>query len=87
MLNTIGLLLPYNQASQIEARAFIERKRLCGLVCRLENIMLLASIRVKPGAQLWRLDKPLASLAQHFDVAYRPLSQPGYFTTLHGTRL
>jgi hypothetical protein len=51
--------------------AFIEREEIYGLGCRLVDIMLLGSVLITPGAQLWTLDKRLMGLAEKYNVAYR----------------
>ncbi|MEQ1602508.1 MAG: VapC toxin family PIN domain ribonuclease [Methylophilaceae bacterium] len=71
-LNSIGLLLPCNQASLSEVLHFIEREKLYGFGCGLVDISLLASTLITPGAALWTLDKRLAELAGRFGVAHRP---------------
>lgn len=71
-LNSLGLLLPCNQASLSEVMEFIERERLYGLGCGLVDMSLLASTLITPGAELWTLDKRLAELAGRFGVAHRP---------------
>ncbi|TAH39010.1 MAG: type II toxin-antitoxin system VapC family toxin [Gammaproteobacteria bacterium] len=58
------------QASQTEVLAFIESEKLYGLGCGLVDVSLLASARLTPGARLWTLDKPLASLASRFGVSW-----------------
>lgn len=71
-LNHMGLLQACKQASLSEVMAFIEREKLYGLGCGLVDMTLLASTLITPGAQLWTLDKRLASLAERFAVAHRP---------------
>jgi hypothetical protein len=69
-LNHIGLLELTHQASLREVMDFIEREQLYGLGCGLVHMVLLASTLMTPGAQLWTLDKRLATLAERFAVAH-----------------
>jgi hypothetical protein len=55
-----------------EVVAFINREKLYGLGCGLVDLMLLGSVLITPGAQLWTLDKRLMDLAARFKVAYSP---------------
>jgi predicted nucleic acid-binding protein len=71
-LDDLGTLQPIQQASMREVLAFIERERLYGLGCGLVDMVLLASVLMTPGVQLWTLDKRLAALAERFGVAHRP---------------
>jgi predicted nucleic acid-binding protein len=71
-LGDMALLLPADQAAPAEVRDFIERKALFGLGCGLIDLTLLASTLVTSSAQLWTLDKRLASLATRFGVCYTP---------------
>lgn len=71
-LNNLDLFLHCNQAGLREVRGFIERESLYGLGCGLVDMALLASTRITPGAELWTLDKRLATLAARFGVAHRP---------------
>ena len=71
-LSDLELLQHTQQASLREAINFIEREKLYGLGCGLVDILLLASTLMTPGAELWTLDKCLASLAERFEVLYRP---------------
>jgi len=66
----IGLLRQTQQASLREVMDFIEREDLYGLGCGLVDLVLLASTLLTPGAQLWTLDKRLATLAKRFDVLH-----------------
>ncbi|WP_027816600.1 type II toxin-antitoxin system VapC family toxin [Paraburkholderia bannensis] len=69
-LSDIGLLQAANQISLQEVVAFIDREKLYGLGCGLIDLMLLGSVLITPGSQLWTLDKRLFALAGRFDVAY-----------------
>ncbi|WP_321840387.1 type II toxin-antitoxin system VapC family toxin [Paraburkholderia bannensis] len=69
-LGDIGLLQAANQISLQEVVAFIDREKLYGLGCGLIDLMLLGSVLITPGSQLWTLDKRLFALAGRFDVAY-----------------
>jgi predicted nucleic acid-binding protein len=69
-LGEIALLRSCNQANLDEVVNLIEREKLYGLGCGLADTTLLASTLITPGARLWTLDKPLASLAERFGVAF-----------------
>lgn len=71
-LGDMALLLPADQAAPAEVRDFIEREALFGLGCGWIDLTLLASTLVTPSAQLWTLDKRLASLATRFGVCFAP---------------
>ena len=71
-LREIGLLQQARQASLSEVMIFIEQNKLFGLGCGLVDMVLLASTLITPDTTLWTLDKNLASLAERFDVVYRP---------------
>ena len=71
-LGDIALLLPADQASSDEVRAFIEREALFGLGCGLIDLTLLASTLITQGAQLWTLDQRLAALSERFGVCFAP---------------
>lgn len=71
-LGDMALLLPANQAGPDEVRDFIEREALFGLGCGLIDLTLLASTLITPNAQLWTLDKRLATLATRFGVCFAP---------------
>jgi len=71
-LGDMALLLPADQAAPGEVRDFIEREALFGLGCGLIDLTLLASTLLTPSAQLWTLDKRLASLAARFGVGFAP---------------
>jgi predicted nucleic acid-binding protein len=71
-LGDMALLLPADQAAPGEVRDFIEREALYGLGCGLIDMTLLASTLVTASAQLWTLDKRLASLAARFGVCFAP---------------
>ncbi|MBK6998887.1 MAG: type II toxin-antitoxin system VapC family toxin [Rhodoferax sp.] len=63
------------QASVREVLAWIEQERLherlFGLGCGLVDMLLLASTRMTPGAELWTLDKRLAALATRFGIMHQ----------------
>ncbi|BBU31039.1 twitching motility protein PilT [Burkholderia sp. THE68] len=71
-LSDIGLLRQAQQISVEEVMAFIEREALYGLGCGLVDLMLLGSVLMTPGAQIWTLDKRLMDISARFGVAYRP---------------
>lgn len=71
-LGDIGLLLPAHQATADEVRDFIEREVLFGLGCGWIDLTLLASTLITQSAQLWTLDKRLASLSERFGVRFVP---------------
>lgn len=72
-LNDMGLLQSSQQASLREVIDFVERERLYGLGCGLVDMVLLASTLMTPGAELWTLDKRLATLAERFGIIHRPV--------------
>lgn len=71
-LGDIGLLRQAQQASLREVMDFVEREKIHGLGCGLVDMILLASTLITPGAELWTLDKRLATLAERFAVIHRP---------------
>lgn len=71
-LGDMALLLPADQAAPDEVRDFIEREALFGLGCGLIDLTLLASTLMTASAQLWTMDKRLASLATRFGVCFAP---------------
>ncbi len=71
-LSDLAQLLPANQAAPDEVRDFIEREKLFGLGCGLIDLTLLASTLITQGAQLWTLDKRLASLSARYDISFVP---------------
>lgn len=71
-LSDIALLRETRQASLPEVMAFVERERLFGLGCGLVDMVLLASAKITPGAELWTLDTRLAALAERFGVRFQP---------------
>ena len=71
-LSDMALLLPADQAAPGEVRDFIEREALFGLGCGWIDLTLLASTLVTSSAQLWTLDKRLASLSTRFGVCFAP---------------
>lgn len=70
-LSDLGLLQTTQQASLHEVMDFVDREQLYGLGCGLVDMILLASTLMTPGAALWTLDKRLAELAAHFQVAHQ----------------
>ncbi|MCK0511706.1 VapC toxin family PIN domain ribonuclease [Aromatoleum buckelii] len=74
-LGDIGLLQQTQQASLREVMDFIEREKLHGLGCGLVETVLLASTLITPGAELWTLDKRLATLSERFGVMHQPISR------------
>jgi predicted nucleic acid-binding protein len=70
-LGDIGLLRPAHQISIEEVMTFIDREKLYGLGCGLVDMMLLGSVMMTPGAQLWTLDRRLMEVAERFGAAYR----------------
>ena len=71
-LNDIGYLQQTQQASLREVMDLIEREKLYGLGCGLVDMVLLASVLITQGAELWTLDKRLASLSERFGVLHQP---------------
>jgi len=71
-LSDMALLLPAHQAAPDEVRDFIEREKLFGLGCGLIDLTLLASTLITQGAQLWTLDKRLASLSARYGICFVP---------------
>lgn len=71
-LRDLGLLQQSQQASVRETMDFIEREKLYGLGCGLVDLVLLASTIITPNAELWTLDKRLASLCGRFGVMHKP---------------
>lgn len=71
-LGDMALLLPANQAAPAEVRDFIEREALFGLGCGLIDLTLLASTLITQSAQLWTLDKRLASLSARYGICFVP---------------
>lgn len=71
-LGDMALLLPADQAATNEVRDFIEREVLFGLGCGLIDLTLLASTLITQNAQLWTLDKRLATLSERFGVCFAP---------------
>jgi hypothetical protein len=69
-LGDIGLLQQAHQATLQEVMDFVERECLYGLGYGLVDMVLLASTFMTPGAQIWTLDKRLATLAGRFAVSY-----------------
>lgn len=71
-LKDIGLLQQPKQASLREVMDFVEREKLYGFGCGLIDMVLLASTLMTPGAELWTLDRRLATLAERFGAIHRP---------------
>lgn len=71
-LGDMALLLPADQAAPAEVIDFIEREALFGLGCGWIDLTLLASTLMTSSAQLWTMDKRLASLATRFGVCFAP---------------
>jgi len=71
-LSDMALLLPAHQATPDEVRDFIEREKLFGLGCGLIDLTLLASTLITQGAQLWTLDRRLASLSARYGICFVP---------------
>ena len=71
-LGDMALLLPADQAAPAEVRDFIEREALFDLGCGWIDLTLLASTLMTSSAQLWTMDKRLASLATRFGVCFAP---------------
>ena len=70
-LHDIGLLRHVQQATWSEVMQFIEREQLYGQGFGGVDLTLLASTLMTPGAQIWTLDKRLATLARRLGVGYR----------------
>jgi len=70
-LANLALLQQTQTASLQEVVNFVEQEKLFGLGCGLVDMVLLASILITPGAQLWSLDKRLTALAERFGVGYQ----------------
>jgi len=71
-LKEIGLLQQAKQPGLHEVMDFIEQNKLYGLGCGLVDMVILASTLITPDTMLWTLDNHLASLAERFDIVYRP---------------
>lgn len=59
-------------ATSEEIMALIERKRLYDSGCVAVDISLLAATLLTSDVRLWTHDRPLATLAERFRVAYMP---------------
>ncbi|HBP4890415.1 TPA: PIN domain-containing protein [Pseudomonas aeruginosa] len=70
-LSDLGDLRPAQEPRHSEVLAFVEQQQLYGLGCGLVDITLLAAALMSH-AQLWTLDKRLASLATRLAVAHQP---------------
>lgn len=71
-LKDLALLQQTEHANLREVMDFIEREKLFGTGCGLVDVIILASTLMTPGAELWTLDKRLATLAARFGAAYNP---------------
>jgi predicted nucleic acid-binding protein len=71
-LADIGALRPAAVATPAEALALVARERLHDSGCGAIDMLLLASTRMTPGAQLWTDDRSLRALAQRLGVAFEP---------------
>lgn len=71
-LSDIELLRGVRQISIKEVMTFIEREKLFGTGCGLVDMMLLGSVLITSGAQLWTLDRRLMEIATRFGVNYQP---------------
>ena len=71
-LSDLSRLHQTQQAGFREVMEFIERERLFGLGCGLVDLLLLASVLMTPGVELWTLDKRLCALAKRFGVMHLP---------------
>ena len=69
-LATLGNLPHMDMASHAEVLLFIERNRLFGCGIGYVDNHLLASVHLRPGAQLWSSDKQLADAARRLGVAF-----------------
>lgn len=58
-------------ATDREARAFIERYKLMGIGLGYVDIHLLASAALAASARLWTKDRQLATVAARLDLAHR----------------
>jgi predicted nucleic acid-binding protein len=70
-LANLALLQQTQTASLQEVVNFVEQEKLFGLGCGLVDMVLLASILITPGAQLWTWDKRLTALAERYGVGYQ----------------
>ena len=71
-LKNLSLLRQMQVATVDETLRFVETEQLYGQGCGLVDMLLLASMIITPGAQLWSLDKRLSALADRFGVIYQP---------------
>ena len=71
-LRNLALLQSCPDASWSDLLEFIERERLHGQGCGLVDMSLLAATVLRPGTELWTLDRRLQQLAQRFGVAHQP---------------
>lgn len=71
-LGDVALLRYAYEATWAEIRGLIDREQLHGRGCGLVDLSLLASALLTPGARLWTLDRGLAAMALHFDLAFAP---------------
>jgi predicted nucleic acid-binding protein len=70
-LASLELLQPVRPAALKEVIAFIEQERLYGLGCGVVDLLLLASVLISPGTELWTQDRRLGLLSERFGVSYR----------------
>jgi predicted nucleic acid-binding protein len=70
-LAELGLLQSSGYVGNREVMEFIERRQLYGRGCGLVDLTLLASTLVTPEAELWTLDKRLATLAEECGVLHQ----------------
>ena len=59
-------------ASFKETQHFIENNKLYGKGLQWNDLNILASVVASSDTLLWTEDKRLASMAEHFDIAYTP---------------
>lgn len=70
-LADLSSLKQCQQPTWIEVMTFVEQHKLYGLGCGLVDMTLLASALITR-AQLWTLDKRLASLATRLQINHQP---------------
>lgn len=71
-LADMAALQPAQQPNLAEVIAFIERGALYGLGCGIVDLVLLASVLMTSGAELWTNDKRLSALAERYSIRYMP---------------
>lgn len=69
-LQQLGLLRQARAATLSELLAFIDAEQLAGQGCGYVDLSLLAAVRLKPGLQLWTLDKRLSALADRLGLSH-----------------